>query len=62
MVFSKWSATVIQESAMYQNTFFEPIYGHSDWGSALVAFIIIALSLGSSWAVGSVAAKLGKKN
>jgi|TARA_B110000263_G_C15108773_1_gene418766 hypothetical protein len=47
---------------MYQNTFFEPIYGHSDWGSALVAFIIITLSLGSSWAVGSVAAKFSKKD
>lgn len=47
---------------MYQNTFFEPIYGHSDWGSALVAFIIITLSLSSSWAVGSVAAKFSKKD
>tara|TARA_B100000809_G_scaffold44224_1_gene38510 strand:+ start:655 stop:798 length:144 start_codon:yes stop_codon:yes gene_type:complete len=46
---------------MYENTLFEPIYGHSDWGSALVAFVIIALSLASSWAVGSVAVKFSKK-
>ncbi len=51
-----------QESEMYANTLFEPIYGHSDWGSALVAFLIIALSLGSSWVVGSVAVKFSSKN
>jgi hypothetical protein len=47
---------------MYANTLFEPIYGHSDWGSALVAFFIIAMSLGSSWFVGSVAVKFSSKN
>jgi len=47
---------------MYQNTLFEPIYGHSDWGSALIAVLIIAVSLGSSWAVGSVAVRFSKKD
>ncbi len=47
---------------MYQNTLFEPIYGHSDWGSALIALFIIAMSLGSSWAVGSVAVRFSKKD
>ncbi len=47
---------------MYQNTLFEPIYGHSDWGSALVAIFIIALSVGASWAFGSVAVKFSKKS
>ena len=46
---------------MYENTLFEPIYGHSDWGSALVAFIVLALSLGSAWVVGTVASKLGPR-
>lgn len=46
---------------MYENTLFEPIYGHSDWGSALVALVIIALSIGASWAVGSVAVKFSSK-
>ena len=47
---------------MYQNTLFEPIYGHSDWGSALSAFFLIAVSLGASWAVGSVAVRFSKKD
>ncbi len=46
---------------MYENTLFEPIYGNSDWGSALVAVFIIALSIGVSWAVGSVAVKFSNK-
>ena len=46
---------------MYENTLFEPIYGHSDWGSAFVALLIIALSLGASWAVGSVAQRFTRK-
>ena len=47
---------------MYQDTLFEPIYGHSDWGSALIAFFVIALSLVSSWAVGAVAVRFSKKD
>jgi|ETNmetMinimDraft_23_1059889.scaffolds.fasta_scaffold08363_2 hypothetical protein len=47
---------------MYENTLYESIYGHSDWGSALIAFFIMALSIGASWAVGSVAVKFSKKN
>ena len=46
---------------MYENTIFEPIYGHSDWGSALVALIVLAISLGAAWAVGTVATKIGSK-
>ncbi|MDA0334674.1 MAG: hypothetical protein O2782_05885 [bacterium] len=47
---------------MYANTLFEPIYGHSDWGSALVAFLIIALSLGTGWVVGSAAVKFSSRS
>ena len=47
---------------MYENTLFEPIYGNSDWGSALVAFLVIGLSIGASWLVGTVAVKLSRKD
>lgn len=47
---------------MYENTLFEPIYGNSDLGSAVVAVIIIVLSLASAWAVGSVAGKFSRKD
>ena len=61
-ILARESARQTQEPRMYQNTLFEPIYGHSDWGSALIAFFIIAVSLGSSWAVGSVAVRFSKKD
>ena len=42
---------------MYENTLFEPIYGNSDWGSALVAVIILVLSVASAWVVGTIGTK-----
>ncbi len=46
---------------MYENTLFEPIYGNSDWGSALVAFLVLILSVGSAWVVGTVGSRFSKK-
>jgi hypothetical protein len=47
---------------MYENTLYEPIYGHSDLGSAVIALFIIVVSLGAAWAVGSVAVKFSRKD
>ncbi|MBT3346068.1 MAG: hypothetical protein HN712_24275 [Gemmatimonadetes bacterium] len=44
---------------MYENTIFEPIYGHSDLGSIAVAIFIAALSIGASLALGHVASMIG---
>ena len=40
---------------MYENTIFEPIYGHSDLGSIAVAIFIVAVCVGTSLALYSSA-------
>lgn len=45
--------------SMYENTIFEPIYGHSDLGSIAVAIFIVAVCVGTSLALGHVANMIG---